>query len=99
MSKITKPVTDVGKELINGVGSVGKELINGVGTIGKDVIGGVGSVAKETIQTGKNVGKAIKKIIDPINIYWVYYSIINYFTYSFPFIIKDVGESFFNIKS
>lgn len=27
MSKITKPVTDVGKELINGVGSVGKELI------------------------------------------------------------------------
>ena len=33
MSKITKPVTDVGKELINGVGSVGKELINGVGTI------------------------------------------------------------------
>ena len=57
MSKITKPVTDVGKELINGVGSVGKELINGVGTIGKDVIGGVGSVAKETIQTGKNVGK------------------------------------------
>ena len=75
MSKITKPVTDVGKELINGVGSVGKELINGVGTY------------------------TIKKIIDPINIYWVYYSIINYFTYSFPFIIKDVGESFFNIKS
>ena len=35
MSKITKPVTDVGKELINGVGSVGKELINGVGTIVK----------------------------------------------------------------
>ena len=60
MSKITKPVTDVGKELINGVGSVGKELINGVGTIGKDVSGGVGSVAKETIQTGKNVGKAVK---------------------------------------
>ena len=38
MSKITKPVTDVGKELINGVGSVGKELINGVGTIGKDAV-------------------------------------------------------------
>jgi hypothetical protein len=60
MNKITKPVSDVGKELINGVGSIGKELINGVGTIGKDVIGGVGSVAKETIQTGKNVGKAVK---------------------------------------
>ena len=38
MNKITKPVSDVGKELINGVGSV----------------------AKETIQTGKNVGKAVK---------------------------------------
>ena len=50
MNKITKPVSDVGKELINGVGSIGKELINGVGTIGKDVIGGVGSVAKEKFQ-------------------------------------------------
>ena len=38
MAKVTKPVTDVGKEVINGVGNV----------------------AKETINTGVNVGNAVK---------------------------------------
>ena len=41
MAKITKPVTDVGKDVINGAGNV----------------------AKETINTGVNVGKAVKNNI------------------------------------
>lgn len=60
MGKVTKPVTDVGKEVINGVGNVAKETINTGLNVGKDVVNGVGNVAKETINTGKNVGKAVK---------------------------------------
>lgn len=60
MGKVTKPVTDVGKEVINGVGNVAKETINTGINVGKDVVNGVGNVAKETINTGKNVGKAVK---------------------------------------
>ncbi|WP_297134656.1 hypothetical protein [Terrisporobacter sp.] len=60
MSKVTKPITDVGKEVINGVGNVAKETIGTGVNVGKDVINGVGNVAKETINTGVNVGKAIK---------------------------------------
>ncbi|MCC3867816.1 hypothetical protein [Terrisporobacter mayombei] len=60
MAKVTKPVTDVGKEVINGVGNVTKETINTGVNVGKDVINGVGNVAKETINTGVNVGKAVK---------------------------------------
>ena len=50
MAKVTKPVTDVGKEVINGVGNVAKETISTGVNVGKDVISGVGNVAKETIQ-------------------------------------------------
>ncbi|WP_343348116.1 hypothetical protein [Terrisporobacter petrolearius] len=60
MAKVTKPVTDVGKEVINGVGNVAKETVNTGVNVGKDVINGVGNVAKETINTGVNVGKAVK---------------------------------------
>ncbi|MEG0855465.1 MAG: hypothetical protein RSG52_03195 [Terrisporobacter sp.] len=60
MGKVTKPITDVGKEVINGVGNVAKETINTGLNVGKDVVNGVGNVAKETINTGKNVGKAVK---------------------------------------
>ncbi len=60
MAKVTKPVTDVGKEVINGVGNVAKETISTGVNVGKDVISGVGNVAKETINTGVNVGKAVK---------------------------------------
>ncbi|WP_419724930.1 hypothetical protein [Terrisporobacter petrolearius] len=60
MGKVTKPVTDVGKEVINGVGNVAKETVNTGVNVGKDVINGVGNVAKETINTGVNVGKAVK---------------------------------------
>ena len=60
MAKVTKPVTDVGKEVINGVGNIAKETINTGVNVGKDVISGVGNVAKETINTGVNVGKAVK---------------------------------------
>ena len=60
MGKVTKPITDVGKEVINGVGNVAKETIGTGVNIGKDVINGVGNVAKETINTGVNVGKAVK---------------------------------------
>ena len=60
MSKVTKPITDVGKEVINGVGNVAKETIGTGVNVGKEVINGVGNVAKETINTGVNVGKAIK---------------------------------------
>ena len=60
MSKVTKPVTDVSKEVINGVGNVAKETISTGVNVGKDVISGVGNVAKETINTGVNVGKAVK---------------------------------------
>ncbi len=60
MAKITKSVTDAGKEVINGVGNVAKETINTGVNVGKDVISGVGNVAKETINTGVNVGKAVK---------------------------------------
>ena len=60
MAKVTKPVTDVGKEVINGVGNIAKETINTGVNVGKEVISGVGNVAKETINTGVNVGKAVK---------------------------------------
>ncbi len=60
MAKVTKPVKDVGKEVINGVGNVAKETIGTGLNIGKDVVSGVGNVAKETINTGVNVGKAVK---------------------------------------
>ena len=60
MAKVTKPVTDVGKEVINGVGNVAKETINTGINVGKEVINGVGNVAKETINTGVNVGNAVK---------------------------------------
>lgn len=60
MAKVTKPVTDVGKEVINGVGNVAKETISTGVNVGKDVISGVGNVAKETINTGVNVGKSVK---------------------------------------
>ncbi len=60
MGKVTKPITDVGKEVINGVGNVAKETLGTGVNIGKDVVNGVGNVAKETINTGVNVGKAIK---------------------------------------
>ena len=63
MAKITKPVTDVGKEVINGVGNVAKETISTGINVGKDVINGAGNVAKETINTGVNVGKAVKNNI------------------------------------
>ena len=59
VKKVTKPVTDVGKELVNGVGNVGKEVVDSVSNIGKDAIKGVGGVVKETYKTGKNVGKAV----------------------------------------
>ena len=45
MAKITKPVTDVGKEVINGVGNVAKETISTGINVGKDVINGAGNVA------------------------------------------------------
>ncbi len=60
MGKVTKPITDVGKEVINGVGNVAKETLGTGVNVGKDVVNGVGNVAKETINTGVNVGKAIK---------------------------------------
>ena len=60
MAKITKPVKDVGKEVVNGVGNVAKETINTGINVGKEVVNGVGNVAKETINTGVNVGKAVK---------------------------------------
>ena len=60
MAKITKPVTDVGKEVINGVGNVAKETISTGVNVGKDVLSGAGNIAKETINTGVNVGKAVK---------------------------------------
>lgn len=60
MGKVTKPITDVGKEVINGVGNVAKETIGTGVNVGKDVISGVGNIAKETINTGVNVGKAVK---------------------------------------
>ena len=63
MAKITKPVTDVGKEFINGVGNVANETISTGINVGKDVINGAGNVAKETINTGVNVGKAVKNNI------------------------------------
>ena len=60
MAKVTKKVTDVGKEVINGVGNVAKETINTGMNIGKDALDGVSNVATEAINTGKNVGKAVK---------------------------------------
>ena len=63
MAKITKPVTAVGKEVINGVGNVAIETISTGINVGKDVINGAGNVAKETINTGVNVGKAVKNNI------------------------------------
>ena len=63
MAKVTKPVKDVGKEVINGVGNVAKETIGTGLNIGKDVVSGVGNVAKETINTGKKVGKAVKDTV------------------------------------
>ena len=60
MAKITKPVKDVGKEVVNGVGNVAKETINTGINVGKEVVNGVGNVAKGTINTGVNVGKAVK---------------------------------------
>lgn len=60
MGKVTKPITDVGKEVINGVGNVAKETIGTGVNVGKDVVNGVGNIAKETINTGVNVGKAVK---------------------------------------
>lgn len=60
MAKITKPVKDVGKEVVNGVGNVAKETINTGINVGKEVVNGVGNVAKETINTGVNIGKAVK---------------------------------------
>ena len=63
MAKITKPVTDVAKAVINGVGTVAKETISSRINVGKDVINGAGNVAKETINTGVNVGKAVKNNI------------------------------------
>ena len=43
MAKVTKPVKDVGKEVINGVGNVAKETIGTGLNIGKDVVSGVGT--------------------------------------------------------
>ena len=39
MAKITKSVTDAGKEVINGVGNVAKETINTGVNVGKAVKG------------------------------------------------------------
>ena len=44
MAKITKPVTDVSKEVINGVGNVAKETINTGVNVGKAVKGNVKDV-------------------------------------------------------
>ena len=69
MKKITKPVTDVGKEVINGVGNVAKETINTGLNVGKDVRNGVGNVTKETLDTialNGNLGD-IAKMYDTAN--------------------------------
>ena len=50
MAKITKPVTDVGKEVINGVGNVAKETVSTGVNVGKAV--------KDNVKEAK---KSIKK--------------------------------------
>lgn len=60
IKKVTKPVTDVGKEVLSGTGKIGKETINTGLNVGKDVLNGVGNIAKETMNTGVNVGKKVK---------------------------------------